>query len=193
MGTWIAPLKQRGEMKSGMLTLLLILVCGLGVSSALPHPDTSANVKMQLPSLQTEPVVPFRSSEPMERLECPGRFGFLPIPRVLEEFGNGTYCSDWFFECFEGIAVLQQCEYGRFDPVQGQCQFDQSIQPCDIPMSDCVQKNVDCRSDHFDCTDAGAIYRKTGAITSGKRRFLADDRHQGSPPRVAPPDVMDAV
>merc|ERR1712179_851401 len=190
---------------------------GLGVSSALPHPDTSANVKMQLPSLQTEPVVPFRSSEPMERLECPVRFGFLPIPRVLEEFGNGTYCSDWFFECFEGIAVLQQCEYGRFDPVQGQCQFDQSIQPCDIPMSDCVQKNVDCRSDHFDCTDAGAIYRfcptegrltlysinawicrklsarKTGAITSGKRRFLADGRHQGSPPRVAPPDVMDAV
>merc|ERR550534_611881 len=35
--------------------------------------------------------------------------------------------------------------------------------------------------------------RKTGAITSGKRRFLADGRHQGSPPRVAPPDVMDAV
>merc|ERR1711911_78588 len=35
--------------------------------------------------------------------------------------------------------------------------------------------------------------RKTGAITSGKRRFLADGRHQGSPPRVAPPDVLDAV
>merc|ERR1712137_134558 len=109
----VQPLRRRQNMKRTLLTWL-VLVIGLSLSSALPHPGVEQSGAEEMHPLSK-----------MEPLYCPIRSVAFGLPKLME-LGKGNYCSPYYYYCIGSRAAVDSCksqwdQYDGFDPVSKRC------------------------------------------------------------------------
>jgi len=135
----VQPLRRRQNMKRTLLTWL-VLVIGLSHSSALPHPGVEQSGAKEMHPLSK-----------MEPLPCPTN-GSLGLPKLME-LGNGNYCSDFYYDCDNSEATVQECyiridQYGgSFDPVSKRCSETEVY--CAMHKEDVIEWNKPCQTDYL--------------------------------------------
>merc|ERR1712116_118887 len=135
----VQPLRRRQNMKRTLLTWL-VLVIGLSLSSALPHPGVEQSGAEEMHPLSK-----------MEPLYCPIRSVAFGLPKLME-LGKGNYCSPYYYYCIGSRAAVDSCksqwdQYDGFDPVSKRCLGKEVY--CDMDKEEISEWNKPCQTDYL--------------------------------------------
>merc|ERR1711973_329263 len=135
----VQPLRRRQNMKRTLLTWL-VLVIGLSLSSALPHPGVEQSGAEEMHPLSK-----------MEPLYCPISSVAFGLPKLLE-LGKGNYCSPYYYHCIGSRAAVDSCksqwdQYDGFDPVSKRCLGKEVY--CDMDKEEISEWNKPCQTDYL--------------------------------------------
>merc|ERR1712137_275321 len=135
----VQPLRRRQNMKRTLLTWL-VLVIGLSLSSALPHPGVEQSGAKEMHPLSK-----------MEPLPCPMDGWGVGLPKLME-LGKGNYCSPYYYYCIGSRAAVDSCrlaedQYVGFDPVLKTC-FGTEVY-CDMDKEEISEWNKPCQTDYL--------------------------------------------
>jgi len=131
----VQPLRRRQNMKRTLLTWL-VLVIGLSLSSALPHPGVEQSGAEEMHPLSK-----------MEPLYCPSHSGEFGLPKLME-LGKGNYCSPYYYKCNDHEPIVRRCFYGFFDPVRKTCTRDW-VNHCEMDEWEISEWNKPCQTDYL--------------------------------------------
>merc|ERR1712063_191460 len=135
----VQPLRRRQNMKRTLLTWL-VLVIGLSLSSALPHPGVEQSGAKEMHPLSK-----------MEPLPCPTDGPNVGLPKLMEP-GKGNYCSPYYYYCIGSRAAVGSCksqwdQYVGFDPVSKRCLGKEVY--CDMDKEEISEWNKPCQTDYL--------------------------------------------
>jgi len=131
----VQPLRRRQNMKRTLLTWL-VLVIGLSLSSALPHPGVEQSGAKEMHPLSK-----------MEPLPCPTDGPNVGLPKLME-LGKGNYCSPYYYYCVGSEPILGRCFSDHsFDPVEETCPF--TMVYCDMDKEEISEWNKPCQTDYL--------------------------------------------